>query len=98
MFNSFSLTPSNLKANGFTIFKSEEILSATPGYCTFTASFFPFKVAWCTCPIEAALVEIGLKVSNIFSGDLPKLLTKVRVINGPERGGALYCDCENLFT
>jgi len=80
----------SLSAKGFTIFRSEATLSATPGYCTFTAKVFPLRVALCTCPMEAALVALWPKLSKISAGGFPRVSLMVFTTSGYERGGALY--------
>src|SRR5690606_2993399 len=83
---------------GFTIARSELILSATPGYWIFTASFFPSFVARCTWPMLAALTDWVANVSNISSGYFPLYFLKVFLTSGAERGGTLNCASENFST
>src|SRR5690606_35583443 len=87
-----------LKAIGFTIARSELILSATPGYWIFTASFFPSFVARCTWPMLAALTDWVANVSNISSVYFPLYFLKVFLTRGADRGGTLNWARENFST
>ena len=52
-----------------TLPKSAAIVSATPGYCTLTATAWPSAVmARCTCPIDAAAMGSGSHSLKMRSG------------------------------
>ena len=48
------------------------MVSAMPGYCTFTATARPsWVIARCTCPIDAAAMGSGSQVAKARSGGWP---------------------------
>ena len=68
------------------------MVSAMPGYCTFTATARPSPViARCTCPIEAAAMGWGSQVANARSGGRPSSSVMTCAASAGLIGRALSC-------
>ena len=72
--------------------RSAAIISAMPGYCTFTATARPSLVmARCTCPIDAAAIGSGSQRANSCSGGSPSSASMTPPASSGLIGGTLSC-------
>ena len=71
--------------------------SATPGYCTLTATATSSPVlgstatARCTWPIDAAAIGSGSHSTNTFSGGRPSSASTTSAARSADIGGASAC-------
>ncbi len=68
------------------------MVSAMPGYCTFTATARPsWVIARCTCPIDAAAIGSGSQRANARSGGRPSSDSTTPAASPALIGGTLSC-------
>ena len=68
------------------------MVSAIPGYCTFTATARPSCViARCTCPIDAAAMGSGSQRAKACSGGRPSSASTTCAASSALIGGTLSC-------
>jgi hypothetical protein len=68
------------------------MVSAMPGYWTFTATARPSRViARCTCPIDAAAIGSGSQVAKACSGGRPSSSVMTCAASSGLIGGTLSC-------
>jgi len=73
------------------------MLSAMPGYCTFTATARPsWVIARWTCPIDAAAIGSGSQRANARSGGRPSSSVTTPAASSGLIGGTLSCSRDRV--